>query len=126
MTGYGSENTNNMRALFCFGVLQPLFDTPAKDLVPILEAITSAFKNLEPRFGIKVLGAFDDDQIMMGPSANWPWTAYLLADVPSYDTAVAICNIVRETEIGDYRMSRYMRVEARMGRGLFFIDEDNP
>lgn len=126
MTGYMSETTSNLRVLFCFGVLQSLFDVPAGELKPILEAITQAYANLEKRFEIKVLGAFDDDQIMMGPSAQWPWTAYLLADVSSYDVVVQVTNIIRETQIGPYRLSKYMRVESRIGRSLFFIDEKNP
>lgn len=120
MTGYMSEQTSNMRVLFCFGVSQALFDTKAAELPGILEAITAAFAALEQRFNVKVLGTFDDDQIMMGPSSEWPWTAYILADVPDYATVVAICNLIRITQIGDYRLSRYMRIEARIGRSLFF------
>ncbi|MBL8264959.1 MAG: hypothetical protein JNL55_01215, partial [Steroidobacter sp.] len=55
-----SEQTSNMRVLFCFGVSQALFDTRAVELPGILEAITAAFAELEPRFKIKVLGTFDD------------------------------------------------------------------
>jgi len=123
MTGYQSDKTSNMRVLFCFGVMPALFDEKSADLVPILEQITAAFANLEERFGVRVLGTFDDDQIMMGPSTQWPWTAYILADAPGYEAVVAVCNIVRITAIGPYRLSRYMRVEARIGRSLFFGNE---
>ncbi|MGE3600374.1 MAG: hypothetical protein AB7N70_33010 [Dehalococcoidia bacterium] len=123
MTGYMSDKTSNLRVLFCFGVLPALFDEKTVDLPRILEQITAAYANLEQRFGIRILGSFDDDQIMMGPSAQWPWTAYILADAPSYDAIVAVCNITRAAPIGEYRLSRYMRVEARIGRSLFFCDK---
>jgi hypothetical protein len=120
MTGYMSEKTSNMRVLFCFGVSQALFDVKAAELRPVLEIITEAFQSLGPRFGLKVLGTFDDDQLMMGPSGEWPWTAYILADAPDYDAVVAVCNLIRTTAVGEYRLSRYMRIEARVGRSLFF------
>lgn len=123
MTGYMSDKTANMRVLFCFGVSQALFDQKAADLPAILEGITTAFTSLGGRFGAKVLGTFDDDQIMMGPSSEWPWTAYILADMPDYASVVAVCNQVRVTQVGEYRLSRYMRVEARVGRSLFFGNE---
>lgn len=120
MTGYMSDKTSNMRVLFCFGVLPALFEERAEDVPPILQAITDAYTDLERRFGVKVIGTFDDDQIMMGPSTSWPWTAYILADAPDYAAVVAVCNLTRTTAIGPYKLSRYMRVEARIGRSLFF------
>jgi hypothetical protein len=41
-----------------------------------------------------------------------------LADVPDYATAVAVCNLFRTTPVGEHRLWRYMRVEARVGREL--------
>jgi hypothetical protein len=120
MTGYMSNETSNMRVLFCFGVLPALFDEKADSVRPILEAISNAYADLEGRFGIKVIGTFDDDQIMMGPSTSWPWTAYILADAPDYAAVVQVCNLTRATAIGPYKLSRYMRVEARIGRSLFY------
>lgn len=117
MTGYMSDKTSNMRALLCFGILRPLFDEPADRLPAILEAITAAFKDLEQRYGMQDLGSFDDDQIMMGPSAQWPWTAYILAEVPDYEAVIAVCSIVRQATIWQFRMARYIRVEASIGFG---------
>jgi hypothetical protein len=60
----------------------------------------------------------DDDQTMVGTSPNgWPWTFYILAEVPDRET-VAACNLFRTIEVGEHRLWRYMRVEARIGREL--------
>ncbi len=109
-----------LRVLFCFGVSQNFFDEESAALPQILEPLTQAYANLEERFGVKVLGTFDDDQIMVGPSEGWPWTAYILADAPNYEAVVAVCNLIRDTPMGSHRLWRYMRVEARIGRRLFF------
>ena len=41
-----------------------------------------------------------------------------LADVENRDKAVEVCNLFRTTEVGEYRLWKYMRVEARLGREL--------
>ena len=120
MTNYREHESGSLRVLFCLGVSQTFFEEDAENLPDLITAITDAFDDLQGRFGIKVLGTIDDDQIMVGPSPNWPWTAYILADAPSLDAVVAVCNIVRERPVGGYRLWRYMRIEARVGRELFF------
>jgi hypothetical protein len=86
----------------------------------LLGDMPEAFADLGGRFGVTVLGTMDDDELMVGPSANWPWTAYILADAPDLDAVIAVCNILRETRIGEDRLWKYMRIEARVGRRLFF------
>jgi hypothetical protein len=34
-----------------------------------------------------------------------------------------VCNIVREAEVGGHRLWRYLKIEARVGRRLFFGNE---
>ena len=123
MAGYRYEKSESLRVLFCFGVSQCFFEEETARLPEILEPLTKAFEDLEGRFGVKVLGTLDDDQTMVGPSAEWPWTAYILADAPSYDAVVQVCNLLRDTSVGAHRLWRYMRVEARVGRRLFFGNE---
>jgi hypothetical protein len=65
----------------------------------------------------------DDDELMVGSSETWPWTCYILADVPDLETVTRVCNIVREAEVGGHRLWRYLKVEARVGRRLFFGNE---
>ena len=109
-----------LRTLFCIGVNQNFFDATqaeAKDVWVAFSAMMNGIANLP---GVKVLGNLDDDQIMVGPSLNWPWTTYVLADVPDYETVTAACNLFRVTPVGDgtYKLWKYMRVEARIGREL--------
>ena len=122
MADYRMNESSSLRVLFCIGVQQTFFDEEARLLPEIVPAIKEAFDDLGGRFGAKVLGTLDDDQVMVGNSPSWPWTAYILADVPDLDAVVAICNIVREAPIGEHRLWRYLRIEARVGRELFFAN----
>jgi hypothetical protein len=120
MSSYREREGESLRVLFCIGVSQTFFEEEAGRLPELIPAITDAFDDLGGRFGIEVLGTIDDDELMVGPSSSWPWTAYILADAPSVDAVVAVCNIVRETGVGPHRLWRYLRIEARVGRKLFF------
>jgi hypothetical protein len=111
---------NELRVLFCLGVLPDFFGADAETQGALLSGIPAAFSDLAGRFGITVLGTMDDDELMVGPSYSWPWTAYILADAPDLDAVVAVCNVVRETRIGEDRLWKFMRIEARVGRRLFF------
>jgi hypothetical protein len=57
---------------------------------------------------------------MVGPSFTWPWTTYILADAPDLKAVTGVCDIMRSTRIGEDRLWRFMRIEARVGRRLFF------
>ena len=112
-----------LRVLFCIGVTQSFFDDEAGSIGARVGAIRDAFADLGGRFGLTVLGTMDDDELMVGASANYPWTAYILAEAPDLAAVTAVCNIVREGEIGPWRLWRYLRIEARVGRPLFFGNE---
>lgn len=120
---YRQTQEKSLRVLFCFGVSQSFFEEDAARVPELAGAITKAFENLSDRFGLRVLGTMDDDELMVGPSSVWPWTAYILADAPSLEAVSSVCNILRETEVGADRLWKYMRVEARVGRPLFFGNE---
>lgn len=111
---------SQIRVLFNIGVLPPFFESPAADREAAMAAIPPAFEDLSGRFGITVLGTFDDDRLMVGPSTDYPWTCCILADVPDLDTAIALCDVIRTTEVGEHRLWRYLKIEARVGRELFF------
>lgn len=115
-----SPPTSPIRVLFCIGVLPPFFAADADERGAALDAIVRGFDDLAGRFGAQVQATFDDDRLMVGPSPEWPWTSYVIADVPDLDAAVAICDVVRSTEVGDHRLWRYLKIEARVGRELFF------
>jgi len=120
---YREQHDTSLRVLFCFGVSQSFFEQDAAAVPELAGAIAKAFEDLSGRFGVRVLGTMDDDELMVGPSAVWPWTAYILADAPSLEAVTAVCNILRETDVGAGKLWRYLRVEARVGRQLFFGNE---
>ncbi|QHC35993.1 hypothetical protein [Komagataeibacter xylinus] len=113
-----TENTKPLRVLFCVGVTQTFFDLPGDQIGMVWEATGEMLKGIAGLEGVKVLGTMDDDQIMVGTSAAFPWTCYILADVPDIATVTAACNLFRVTPVGAHRLWRYMRVEARVGREL--------
>jgi hypothetical protein len=121
--GYREQERSALRVLFCFGVTQSFFDAEPASVPAIASALTEAFAELGGRFGVRVLGTMDDDELMVGASVVWPWTAYILADVPDLETVAKVTNILRESEIGGARLWKYLRVEARVGRPLFFGNE---
>ena len=110
----------SIRTLFCIGVSPGLLLADAVERRQAFDAIVPAFDDLAGRFGLDVLGTIDDDQVMVGISSTWPWTAYILADAPSLDAVVAVCDIVRSTEVGSHQLWKYLKIEARVGRALFF------
>jgi hypothetical protein len=120
---YRQQERKALRVLFCFGVTQTFFESEPAHVPAIANAITEAFADLGGRFGIRVLGTMDDDELMVGASLVWPWTAYVLADVPDLETVAKVTNILREAEVEGARLWRYLRVEARVGRPLFFANE---
>jgi hypothetical protein len=117
---YRNTHSEQLRVLFCLGVTQRFFEIPGAEIGGVIAAITEAFDDLSGRFGLRVLGTMDDDELMVGSSASWPWTAYVLAEAPSLDAVRAVCNIIREASVGEFRLWRYLRIEARIGRPLFF------
>jgi hypothetical protein len=121
VASYREERT--MRVLFCLGVQQTFFEEPPERVGELVAAITDAFADLGGRFGVNVLGTMDDDELMVGASPGWPWTCYVLADCPDYESVTKICNIVREGQAGEARLWKYLKIEARIGRPLFFAND---
>jgi hypothetical protein len=117
---YRQRDSAHVRVLFCFGVSQSFFEADATTRGSVVQAFKEAFDDLEGRFGVRVLGTLDDDDLVVGPSAGWPWTAYILADAPDLEAIKAITTLVRDWEIDDDRLWRYVKIEARVGRELFF------
>lgn len=122
MTEYREKKDSTLRVLFCIGVAQTFFDEEATKLPELIPSIQAAFDDLHGRFGITVIGTLDDDQLMVGQTPTAPWTAYILADAPDLDAVIAVCNIVRDAPVGEHRLWRYLRIEARVGRELFFAN----
>jgi hypothetical protein len=114
-----TETPKKLRVLFCGAVLQPFFDLPSSQIMMVLQAAGKMIKAIREMPGVQVLGTMDDDLTMVGTSPNgWPWTFYIMADCDDHDTVAAACNLFRTIEVGEHRLWRYLRVEARIGREL--------
>ncbi|MBV6273933.1 IacB protein [Alcaligenaceae bacterium CGII-47] len=113
-------DTSKLRVLFCIGVNQNFFDATADEAKQVWAAFGQMLRGIVELPGTELIGTFDDDRSMVGPSASWPWTAYLMADVPDLDTVHAACNLFRTVPVGDgtYKLWKYGKVEARVGREL--------
>ncbi|MDQ1183722.1 MULTISPECIES: hypothetical protein [Agrobacterium] len=108
-----------IRTLFCIAVLQNFFDLPSADIGVVWKATGKMLSGIANLPGVTILGTLDDDETMVGTSPNgWPWTCYILADCPDRETVRAACNLFRTIEVGEHRLWKYLRVEARMGRVL--------
>lgn len=114
-----------MRVLFCFGNNQNFFDLPKAEIGPVWEATQQLLSEISKTEGIKVIGTFDDDSFMVGPSSTWPWTFYVMADAESADSVKDACNLLRTIQVGEHALWRYFKVEARMGRELTIRDDVN-
>jgi len=112
------------RVLFAFGVTEDFFGADRARIPAIMEALKRGFADLEGRFGVHVLGTLDDDETMVGASDGWPWTCYVLAEVPDRDAVVRVCNLLREVEAEGTPLWKYLKVEARIGRPLFFAEPE--
>ncbi len=114
-----SEITTH-RVLFCIGVNQNFMDAEQSEMGDVWQAFSAMMKGIAELPGVNVLGIMDDDRIQVGPSADAPWTAYIMADVPDLDTIIAACDFFRSTPVGDgtYKLWKYCKVEARIGREL--------
>ena len=108
-----------IRALFAINITEEFFAQDRANLKDIGEAIKEAFNDLSGRFGIKVLGTFDDDLLQCGSNDSFPFISYILAEVPDVAAAMKVANLVR-TPYGAGRLTRFLKIEARIGHELFF------
>ncbi|AJY48712.1 hypothetical protein [Halomonas sp. KO116] len=108
------------RVLFCIGINQNFMNATAEEGKQVWQAFSQMMQGIDELPGVTILGIMDDDRIMVGPSATAPWTAYIMADVPDYEAVVTACNFFRTIPVGDgtYKLWKYARVEARIGREL--------
>jgi hypothetical protein len=106
--------------MFCIGALQGYFDQAgtAKGW-DVLGTTREILSGIEKEFGVKILSTMDDDQLSVGAADGWPFTGYVVADAPSLDSVVGVCDAVKQSRVGDEPLTKFIRFEARLGRPLF-------
>jgi hypothetical protein len=117
---YRSDTT--LRVLFAFGLTQDFFAEERHRIPAIMETLKTGFGDLEERFGVRVLGTLDDDETMIGATPTWPWTCYVLAEAPDREAVASVCGLLRELQAEGVPLWKYLKVEARLGRPLFFAE----
>lgn len=71
--------------------------------------------------GARCLATLDDDLFTVGVSATTGFTWYLMFEVDTAETVVAMLQAVREP-VNGVRMDSYVRFEARVGRPFFLLE----
>lgn len=69
------------------------------------------------RDGARLVGSFDDDLFATGQPLSLPYSIYAIYDVDDLGLIVGLVHEIRVSELG-----RLLRVEARVGRRLFLLD----
>jgi hypothetical protein len=118
MTDQAKASPEPLRVLFCIGVTQNFFELPESGIAAVWKGYGEMMSAMNAMPGVTILGTMDDDRTMVGASASWPWTVYIMADVADLDTVVAACNLFRTVKIGEDRLWKYGKIEARIGRAL--------
>ncbi|MFB2582395.1 hypothetical protein ACEXQD_14190 [Herbiconiux sp. P15] len=114
------EAPARLRVLFAFGLTPEFYSLDQATILELLAVLKEGYSGLKQKFDVDVLGGLDDDELVVGATSSWPWTAYILADAPDYDAVRQVAGLIRTLRVGEHRMWRYFKVEARIGRPLFF------
>jgi hypothetical protein len=81
-----------------------------------LEEMSALFARIVER-GARLVGSMDDDLFVTGQPASLPYSIYVLYDVDDLEPVVQLVHELRASEL-----RRLLRVEARIGRPLFLLD----
>jgi hypothetical protein len=108
-----------VRVMFCVGGVQNFFDIAGTaDGKRVLEVARALFQSIGDRSDVRILATMDDDQLQVGASSGFPYTAYLIADVDNLEAVIAACNSFKESQIDGSPLTRFLRLDARLGRPL--------
>ena len=61
-------STEPLRTLVCIGNNQNFFDLPKDEIGPVWVGISTMLSTLKNMDGVSIIGTFDDDSHMVGPS----------------------------------------------------------
>lgn len=114
-----AEGKDHLRVMFCGALRDEYFRAGAAEREKFVEASFGTRNRLFQELDIKVLATLDDDRVRKGASDGWPWTWYILADVPDFETVQEFMRTYSQTLVDDdVLMWKYVSMEARIGRPL--------
>ncbi len=92
------------------------FAAPTDDRERVLDRLASLFQRAHAD-GARLVGSFDDDLFATGQPLSLPYSIYAIYDVDDLAVIVQLIHGIRSSEL-----ARVFRVEARVGRRLFLLD----
>ena len=112
------EEAPQLRVIFTFSLTEEFYSADVEHVNAMVEAITGALDDLAGRFGVVPLAGIDEDLVHVGYSSSPGGGLSIIADAPTLDAVIAVCNVLRETPVLEYRLWKYSTVEVRIGRPL--------
>jgi hypothetical protein len=113
--------TNPVRVLIMASASSAWYEASDSDhteqLLPRFRAILHSWTTA----GARLVGSFDDDFFMVGKPVSLQNSMYMLFEVDDISIVVDMLHQLRTTENG-VRLDKYIRMEARVGRRLYLLD----
>ena len=106
------------RVLVLISATRGWYEAPTEEREQLALPRFSAWLARWDALGARLLSSFDDDLFMAGEPTGGETSIYLCYEVPSLDIVPTLMHEVRE-EVDGRRLDRWLRFEARAGRGLF-------
>ncbi len=83
----------------------------------LLELLRDLFERFGADKTVQLVGSFDDDLFATGQPLSLPYSIYALYDLEGLSALVRLTHEIRSTDL-----ARVFRLEARIGRPLFLLD----
>jgi hypothetical protein len=104
------------RVLVLLAATRGWYEATTEERGRALPALAALFERAQAE-GARLVGSVDDDLFATGQPLSLQYSIYVLYDVDDLEVAVALTHGLRASEL-----SRMFRLEARIGRPLFLLD----
>lgn len=105
------------RVLVLIAATDGWYEATPDDRASAIDQLGDVLRRAE-QDGARLLSSFDDDLFLTGQPAPLPYTIFVLYDVDDLAVVVSLVHRLRSSTL-----SRYLRLEARVGRALFVLDQ---
>lgn len=104
------------RVMLLIAATDGWFEAPREEREAATDELSRLLREIEEG-GARLLASFDDDLFLSGQPAPLPYTIHVLYDVDDLALVVGLVHRLRTSDL-----ARFLRLEARIGRGLFVLD----
>jgi hypothetical protein len=109
------ELTPPFRVMLLMASTEAWYSAPAEGRSEVLETLDKVLRRLTQR-GAHLIGSYDDDLFATGQPSTLPYSIYALYDTDDLASIVELVHEIRLT------LGHALRVEARIGRRLFLLE----